>query len=55
MALSVEFAVLEELADCHLLASLEHLLEQAEGDFGGKQLVMVSIMTVHLGALPPNL
>lgn len=34
MTLRIKLAVLEKFADSHLLAALEHLLKQAEGDLG---------------------
>ena len=46
---------MEELIHRFLLAAFEHLLQQAEGDLGDKQLVVVAIMTVHLRSLTSNL
>ena len=48
MALGIKLAVLEELTDGHLFATLEHLFEQAEGDLGDEELIVVPIVTVHL-------
>ena len=55
MALGIKFAVLEKLVHRFLLAAFEHLLQKAEGDLGDKQFVVVTIVPIHLGALPSNL
>ena len=55
MAFRVELAVLKEFVHGLLLAPLEHLLEEAEGDLSYEELIMVSIMALHLGALSRNL
>lgn len=52
---SVEFAVLEEFIHSFLLAFIEHLLKEAEGDLCYEELVMVPIVSLHLGALSRNL
>ena len=51
MALDVKFAVLEEFVHRFLLATLEHLFQEAERDLGHEEFVVVSVVTVHLGPL----
>ena len=46
---------MEELVHSLLLALLEHVLEQAEGDLGDEELVMVAIVAVHLRLLATDL
>ena len=48
VAASVEFAVLEKLIHCLLLATLEHLLHQAEEYFRDEQFIVVSVVAMHL-------
>ena len=55
MAFRVKFAVLEELIHGLLLALLEHVFKKTEGDLGDEELVVVAVMTLHLGALTGNL
>ena len=55
VTLCVELAVLEELVHGFLLALQEHLFKQDEGQFGHKQLVMVSVVSLHLGTLSGDL
>lgn len=55
MAPCVEFTVLEELIHCFLFATSQHLLKQAEGDFCDEELVVVPIVTLHLGTLSADL
>ena len=48
MAFLVKFAVTEKFIHRHLLARLERVLQHLEEDFGDKQLVVVSVVVVHL-------
>jgi len=48
VAFRVEFAVLKEFVHCFLLPLDEHLLEQDKSHLCNKQLVVVSIVTLHL-------
>ena len=55
MALSIEFAIREEFVNSLLLAFLEHVLKEDERQLSHEELVVVTIMALHLGALPRNL
>ena len=52
VALLVEFAVREELIDSLLLAFLKHVLKEDECQLSHEELVVVTIMALHLGTLP---
>ena len=52
VTLLIEFAIREEFINSLLLAFLEHVLKKDESQLGHEELVVMTIMALHLGTLP---
>ena len=52
VALGIEFTIREEFINSLLLTFLKHLLEKDESQLSHEELVVMTIMALHLGTLP---